>query len=100
MTSITKNERPPIEELFETVFKYSAIDMQTKMEQMPDACPLDLLTDDEAEQLQEIIDSYGALSDIIDPHYVALLIALSQYERIDIDAKIKEHIAKRILEKV
>ena len=40
-----------------------------------------------------------AVVEYIDDEYVALLIALSQYERIDIDAKVKEHIAKNILKK-
>lgn len=99
MTRKIINGHSPIEGLFEAFFEQSINDMQVRTNEMPSACPLDLLTDIERKELQEIIDGYETLAEVIDPHYVALLIALSQYEDVDIYAKVNEHIIENLLKK-
>lgn len=63
---------------------------------LPNAAPVDLLTKAQYAELTEIINSYGIYKCYIDENYVALLIAMSQYEKIDIKSKIHEHIRKKL----
>ena len=76
-------------------------EVEEELNEAPEDKPsaMDLLSKSERTQMAACLSAYGCLREYIDDEYVALLIALSQYERIDIDAKVKEHIAKNILKK-
>lgn len=60
---------------------------------MPDASPMDLLSKNDYEQMDKYLnENYGPLRMYIDDNYVALLMALSEYEDIDMGEKIKAHL--------
>lgn len=70
--------------------------VEAMTEDMPEAAPLDLLSKSDYQRMDTYLEKYGPLREYIDENYVALLIALSQYEKVDFDAKIKLHIANNI----
>lgn len=64
---------------------------------MPDASPMDLLTKRDYQRMDTYLEKhYGPLREFIDENYVALLMALQQYEKVDFDARIKAHIVHNI----
>lgn len=71
-----------------------------ELEDMPDAAPLDLLSKSDYQRMDAYLEKhYGALREFIDENYVALLMTLAQYEKVDFDAKIKAHIVHNIQNK-
>lgn len=71
-----------------------------EVDDMPDAAPLDLLSKSDYKRMDVYLEKhYGPLRKFIDENYVALLMTLSQYEKVDIDAKIKAHIVHNIQDK-
>lgn len=67
------------------------------LDDMPDAAPLDLLSKSDYKRMDAYLEKhYGPLRKYIDENYVALLMTLAQYEKIDFDAKIKAHIVHNI----
>lgn len=71
-----------------------------EVEDMPDAAPLDLLSKSDYERMDAYLEKhYGTLREYIDENYVALLMTLAQYEKVDFDAKIKAHIVHNIQNK-
>ena len=73
-------------------------DMEEELTEMCGDKPsaMDLLSPSERAQMSTGLNAYGCLRKYIDDEYVALLIALSQYEKVDFDTKIKLHIANNI----
>lgn len=64
---------------------------------LPDAAPLDLLSKHAYQRMDAYLEKhYGPLREFIDENYVALLIALSQYEDVDMEARISAHIVHNI----
>lgn len=60
---------------------------------MPNASPMDLLSPSDYKQMDAYLEKYfGPFRPYIDENYVALLIALSEYEDIDMGEKIKAHL--------
>lgn len=60
---------------------------------MPDASPMDLLSPSDYKKMDRYLDvHFGPFREAIDENYVALLLALSEYEKVDIGAKIKAHL--------
>lgn len=67
--------------------------MQEEARDLPEASPLDLLSRADCARMDEYLSTtFAPFRKYIDPNYVALLIALSEYEEVDITAKIREHI--------
>lgn len=63
----------------------------------PKAAPLDLLSEDDYAWMDAFLDSnYGVLREFIDENYVALLLALKDYEPVDLRAKITAHLVHNI----
>lgn len=66
-------------------------------EDLPDASPMDLLTKKDYQRMDAYLEKhYGPLREFIDENYVALLMALQQYEKVDFDKRIKAHIVHNI----
>lgn len=64
---------------------------------MPDASPMDLLSKNDYQRMDRYLEkNYGPLRQLIDENYVALLICLQEYEKVDFDARIKAHIVHNI----
>lgn len=64
---------------------------------MPDASPMDLLSPSDYQKMDRYLDvHFGPFREYIDENYVALLIALSEYEKVDIGAKIKAHLVHNL----
>ena len=64
---------------------------------LPDASPMDLLTKRDYQRMDNYLEkNYGPLREFIDENYVALLMSLAQYEKVDFDARIKAHIVHNI----
>ena len=64
---------------------------------MPDASPMDLLSKKDCKRMDAYLEKhYGPLREFIDENYVALLMSLAQYEKVDFDARIKAHIVHNI----
>lgn len=64
---------------------------------MPDAAPVDLLSPSDYEKMDRYLDvHFGPFREYIDENYVALLLALSEYEEVDIGAKIKAHLIHNV----
>ena len=60
---------------------------------MPDASPMDLLSPSDYKKMDQYLDKhFGPFRECIDENYVALLMALSEYEEVDMGAKIKAHL--------
>lgn len=74
--------------------------LMDELDDMPDAAPLDLLSKSDYKRMDAYLEKhYGPLREFIDENYVALLMTLSQYEKVDIEAKIKAHIVHNIQDK-
>lgn len=70
---------------------------EKQKEKLPEASPLDLLSAEEYERMDAWLDKrYGPLRDYIDENYVALLLNLMEYEDINLEKKIFEHISNNI----
>lgn len=60
---------------------------------MPDASPMDLLSPSDYKKMDHYLDKhFGPFRECIDENYVALLMALSEFEEVDMGAKIKAHL--------
>lgn len=88
------NEKTPY---IETIIFEARRKCASSPKKAPNASPLDLLSEDDYAWMDSFLDSnYGVLRDFIDENYVALLIALRDYEPVDLRAKITEHLVCNI----
>lgn len=71
--------------------------VEAMTDDMPEAAPLDLLSKSDYKRMDRYLEkNYGPLRQLIDENYVALLMCLQQYEKVDFDARIKAHIVHNI----
>lgn len=93
----TEHEDSMIAKMLAGAMPAAALDSLIEMVDMPEASPMDLLSISDYQRMDKYLDRhFGPLREFIDENYVALLMAISAYEKVDFYAKIKAHLVHNL----